>query len=243
MCASCIFLASREQKYHKVHNTATVGVCHLLHPHLAPDEAVVEDEEQENIPNNEALSIIGRQIVRPDLFFAEPSNSAKMDKNRTVNPRRREQMRRVVFGSLDVKSKCSEVAKEAEKNPKFFLTLLENHPALAKPVVNPVVQALRQSVGGKRKLLEAVTGKENISLPRCGTSKAAKNKRIKNCKELKVGLRLSLGSPVIKSLCRLPLTPAPCIRRLPLTPATAKTSPPLHLLRKKEELSKRIGCN
>jgi hypothetical protein len=55
--------------------------------------------------NNEALSIIGRQIIRPDLFFAEPSNSAKMEKNRTVNPRRREQMRRVVFGSLGLRTR------------------------------------------------------------------------------------------------------------------------------------------
>jgi hypothetical protein len=223
-----------------VHNTATVGVCHLLHPHLAPE--AVEDEEQGNVRNNEAL--IGRQIGRPDLFSAEPSNNAKMDKDMKVDPRRREQMRKVVFGSLDVKSQCRAVVKEVEKNPKFFQTLLENYPALAKPVVDPVVQTLRQSsVGGKRKLMEAVTGKENISLPRCGTSKSAKNKRIKNCKELKVGLNRSFGTPVIKSLCSLPLTPltpASCIRLLrPLTPATVGgTRPPLHPNGKWQERAK-----
>jgi hypothetical protein len=112
MCPPHIFLASREQKYHKVHNTAAVGVCHLLHPHLAPEAG---KEEQENITNNEAL--IGRQIGRPDLFFAEPSNNAKMEMDLKVHPRRRERMRRVVFENLDVKSQCKEVAKEAKNNP------------------------------------------------------------------------------------------------------------------------------
>jgi hypothetical protein len=90
--------------------------------------------------------------------------------------------------------------------------LLENYPEIAKPAVGLVVQALNQSVGGKRKLMEAVTGKENICLPRGGASKAAKNKKIKTCKELKAGLKQSLGTPVIKTLCQLPWTPA--------TPAT-----------------------
>jgi hypothetical protein len=232
MCPPCLFLASKDRNYHKVHNNATVGICYLLYPRLAP-EAVEQDEGQDNNNNNTNNEALGRPIGRPDLFVAEPSNSAKMQKDRTIHPRRRERMRRFGFRNLDVMSQCQEVAKEVENNPKFLQTLLENYPELAKPAVDPVVQALKQSVGGKRKLMEAITGKENISLPRCGASKAAKNKRIKTSKELKTGLKQALGTPVIKALCRLPLTPATpatpvfCFR-LPLTPATAEKRAPLH---------------
>jgi hypothetical protein len=86
MCPSCIFLASKDRVYHKVHNNATVGVCYLLHPHLAP-EAVEQDEEGQvnnNNTNNEAL--VDRPIGRTDLFVAEPSNNAEMHKNRTIHP-------------------------------------------------------------------------------------------------------------------------------------------------------------
>jgi hypothetical protein len=41
-------------------------------------------------------------IHRPDVFVAEPSNNAKMRKDMSMDPRRREQKRRVNFEMLDV---------------------------------------------------------------------------------------------------------------------------------------------
>jgi hypothetical protein len=55
-------------------------------------------------------------------------------------------------------------------------------------------------------LLEAVAGKKNMILPSCGTSKAARNKRIKTCKELNAGLKLALSTPLVKTMCHLPPT-------------------------------------
>jgi hypothetical protein len=134
-------------------------------------------------------------------------------------------MRKVDFGTLDVISQCQEVSREANKNPKFLQALLENHPELANPIIEPVIQALKQTTRGKKRLLEVVTGKENMSLPTsCGTSKAARNKRIRTSKEFKVGLKLALGTPLVKTMCHLPSTPAtPALpsRLLLLTPAPA----------------------
>jgi hypothetical protein len=231
MCPPCIFLASKERKYHKVHKTATVGVCYLLHPRPLSTPQAVEEEHQDNTTtrnSNEAR----RQPLPASRFVAEPANNARMHKDKPILPRRRERPRH--FSNLDVMSQCQEVAKEVETNPEFLQTLMDNHPEIAKPAAGLVVQTLKQSVSGKRKLMEAVTGKDNISLPGCGTSKAANNKRIKTCKDLKTGLKLALGTPVVKTLCRLPWTPAtPATPALciwfPLTPATEETRAPTPL--------------
>jgi hypothetical protein len=45
MCSACKFLGRYDRKYYKKHGYATKGVCHKLHPHLAPASAV----DQENI--------------------------------------------------------------------------------------------------------------------------------------------------------------------------------------------------
>jgi hypothetical protein len=58
--------------------------------------------------------------------------------------------RRVDFEMLDIISRCQEVLREAKRNPKFLQALLENHPELAKPIVDPVVQALKQTISGKK---------------------------------------------------------------------------------------------
>jgi hypothetical protein len=87
MCPSCIFLASKDRTYHKVHNNATVGVCYLLHPHLVP-EAVEQDEEQGQANNNMNDEALDRPIGRTDLFVAEPSNNTKMHKNKGTDEER-----------------------------------------------------------------------------------------------------------------------------------------------------------
>jgi hypothetical protein len=45
MCSACNYLGRYDPKYYKDHKIPTTGVCHKLHPHLAPASAA----DQENI--------------------------------------------------------------------------------------------------------------------------------------------------------------------------------------------------